>query len=177
MKFLCALILSCLAFSSVHAESEIFLTEANTNFETLREFFNQGTLPQRDETFGWWSGRCYNVVEQNKPLPQLLVSKLITTDTENGPAFPPKSLHQMVVLTKVHKSADYFDNDLSDFGLSVNKFINAPTSRIFIAKERDGSLYVPNLSVLLRKYGNYFITQSLDGLEVYQTCYFFKKVY
>ena len=191
MKFLSIVILSCLAFSSVHAASEF-----PTSFEELGEMFDQGTLPTEEETFGWWSGRCYYTSEPSNPFSNLLVSRLITDN--HGPAFP-EPLHQMLVLAYIgSRLADYFDNDLLKFKDDVEEDINSKEAREFIATEKDGSLYASptllrshlNLNFALRKYKNYFISQSIlnqnytsrDNHEwkvgdVYYNCYFFKKVY
>ena len=82
MKFLSIVILSCLAFSSVHAASEF-----PTDFEELGEMFDQGTLPTKEETFGWWSGRCYWAEKPSKPVASLLTFR-IYIHPDNGGDFP-----------------------------------------------------------------------------------------
>ncbi len=182
MKFLSIVILSCLAFSSVHGASEL-----STDFEELGEMFDQGTLPTKEETFGWWSGRCYDVLMPSNPLPNLLVSRMITDE--------PSKTHQMVFLRHGSKqAADYFDNNLLEFKVEVEELINTEENRRIIVKKRDNSLYAYtplNLDFALRKYENYFIGQAIvnqDGStsngkhrwragDVYSNCYFFKKVY
>ncbi len=184
MKFLCILILSCLAFSSVHAESK---NKAKTNFETLGEMFSQGTLPKKEDTFGWWSGRCYSTERPNKPLPRLLVSRIVIKN--DGPAFPEKDLHQMRVLeARIGSPANYFDtNDLLDFEDSVRELLRGSEEPIahgtFIATEKNDSLYASfnrnfKLVYELRKYNDFFImTRYQKDSDVHSNCYFFKKVY
>ena len=195
MKFLSIIILSCLAFSSVHAVSEF-----STDFEELGEMFDQGTLPQKEDTFGWWSGRCYLEKEPSKPRAVLLASRIIT-HPHNGGTFPSRPAHQMMFFRAGTKApADYYDNDLSKFKDSAETELEEFKNRLFITtdssvikeEERVGTLMsTDNRDAIysIRKYEDYFVGQVFSlyttrggrGSQLrrahYANCYFFKKVH
>ncbi len=174
MKFLSIVLLSCLAFSNVHAASEF-----PTNFEELGEMFDQGTLPTEEETFGWWSGRCYTAKAPSEPVAGLLTSR-INIHPDNGGDFPPKTAHQMMFHRPTTKApANSFDNDLSRFKGNVTQRIRDRGNQKFITEEKEGSLATDGSVIFsLRKYRDYFVGQSSHYLRgVYANCYFFKKVY
>ena len=177
MKFLSIVILACLAFSSVHAASEF-----PTNFEELGEMFDQGTLPTKEETFGWWSGRCYKAKAPSKPRSVLLASH-INIAPNNGGNLPPRTSHHMKFLrNRPELPMNYYDNNLPEFKDNVMAYMKSLDHQTFTIKEQWGSLASTNgVTVFsVKKYNNYFVGQSLDishTISVYANCYFFKKVY
>ncbi len=177
MKFLSIVILACLAFSNVHGASEF-----PTNFEELGEMYDQGTLPTEEETFGWWSGRCYAAKAPSKPIAGLLASR-INIDPANGGDFPPKTAHQMMFFHAKKVPANYYDNDLSNFKDAIVQIMRSPDNQTFTTEEREGSLAstdgIPIFS--LKKYSDFFVGRVSRYPEInsniYGHCYYFKKVY
>ncbi len=176
MKFLSIVLLSCLAFSNVHAASEF-----PTDFEELGEMFDQGTLPTKEEIFGWWSGRCYNARKPSKPEAGLLTYRVII-HPDNRNDFPPRTAQQMIFVSDRRTlPANYFDNNLSEFKNDVKELTRMFDNEVFTTKEQEGSLVSANefTHYSLKKYGDYFVGQvfDLNTHTVIANCYYFKKVY
>ncbi len=176
MKFLSIVIFSCLAFSSVHAASEL-----STDFEELGEMFDQGTLPTKEETFGWWSGRCYRGGEPSKPTAGLLTYRVII-HPDNRNDFPPRTAQQMIFVSSTGTPpANYYDNNLSEFKNGVKKLTRMFDNEVFTTKEQESSLVSADkyTHYSLKKYGDYFVGQIiyLNTHTVIANCYYFKKVY
>ena len=160
--------------------------------------FSQGTLPTKEETYGWWTGRCYDFQLPNSPQGQILVSRsiVIKDPADHGPGFPSKPdeiKHQMVIYVAVDRSNNFDRRNLSKFKKDLKGYLEKGSERRLIAVEENGSLSYQRVSRnakhSIRKYQNYFIGQlallrdeKIGGIDyragkIYGNCYFFKQVY
>ena len=163
-------------------------------FNQLGEMFSQATLPTKEETYGWWSGRCYDKSSPNNPRAHLLVSRslVIRDSADHGPSFPSKPdeiKHQMIFLERPGKPVNYYDNNLSRFQKAVEEELEGKEGKQIIAVEENGSLSSRydegNLKYSIRKYQDYFIGQATllrndeNGRagDVHYNCHAFEQVY
>lgn len=163
------------------------LTSSNSFFNQLGNMFVKGTLPTREETYGWWSGRCYQKHAPDSAIAVLLISRLVAG--EDGPAFPEKRHQLFSIYPEDVKPANYFDNNLSRFQSTIENLIEEPAQKIIVTKKENGSWSSINTLGMrkysLKKYKSYFILQlttledvgSFKTGDVFSNCYFFKQVY
>ncbi|MBE8221525.1 MAG: hypothetical protein HAW60_02230 [Bdellovibrionales bacterium] len=164
------------------------MNNSDSIFNQLGDMFTKGKLPTKKSTYGWWSGRCYMSTDQKIPKNSLLASRSIKVGTNNGPAFPAKYAHQMLIGEALGKPADFYD-DISNQKDSLKNYIEKPEERKVLAQKENGSLAsryeLGNLKFSIRKYKDYFVGQltalvdydSGSAGSVYANCYYFKKVF
>lgn len=201
MKSLIISILGCLVFHFAYGNVGFGVLSATVNnslsvegasamnnpYKGLNKWFANGWLPTKEETLGWWFGRCFLESSPYRPEIALLVSveiplELIGTDviTEN--------VHHLAIFIDEDEPADDSDEMSPEDEKQVERAIDMYVKGSMMATEEDGSLVSQyedgNTKYAIRKYLDYFVSQSTrikgrGGYEagsVYRSCYFFKKV-
>ncbi|MBE8222149.1 MAG: hypothetical protein HAW60_05410 [Bdellovibrionales bacterium] len=161
------------------------LTNSNSIFNQIGNMFSKGALPEKEELYGWWSGRCYRNKSQDTPTAALMYTQKIK-DADHGPVFSGKENFRMSLLLASTPS-NKFDQISKDEIEEFKEIIKQTKAKLkqskakIITKEKDGSLVStlgrPYYTLSLRKYRHYFVGELNWRGDIRQNCYFFKKVY
>ena len=140
--------------------------------------YSQGSLPTKDELYGWFTGRCYHYKLQNTASGEILIGAY--DEADGGPLFP--NPFKIMFLFKYGGEADVFDELTPEEISSVSESIGKEISGKSEAKEVDGALesevYGKDTRYRVKKFNNYYIGKMLDDKgSTHLNCYFFKKVY
>lgn len=199
MKKFSLLALGLFVALSLQARAELLLDTTRPIFDQLSERFATGFIP--NAALGWYSGRCYAKSFPSLATNGLLVMALVTTQegsNNDGPLFPPTQFNEykLSLLGNGSQIPDYYDTLDSNPALQmeiqrlVDTDIRTNTSTAIISDNALQSTYLNgNLKFRVRQggvnsSGDYLFAQavilnSTDNQvagEVYQNCYYFKKV-
>jgi hypothetical protein len=180
-------------FAFVLGMTQNVLADEPTIYSQINGFYNAGTEPQFEETMGWWSGRCYSVNNQNKPVGAMLaaIENILEQGGDNGPAFPPITRHFKNLFINVSgwtAPGREFDELNEDRKFEIARDLKSTHVMSMVAANAGGSLVSDsssdNAHFYIRKNGDYFygiISALTDSSEIkagtaYGACYFFKKI-
>ena len=167
----------------------------------INDLFAGGTEPNKSMS-GWWSGRCYDINNQDEELNQLLVAGTVHESIQDGPNVIERDTFEMHMRQQtrtsfwsdalINERADYFDSLSSSQIQSISKDIKAQfkdflgydvrsidTSSDFTKEGRDGDdIY------RVRQVGNDYIARiyfqpnfgKFEDAEIRGVCRFSKKV-
>ncbi|OQW53499.1 MAG: hypothetical protein A4S09_07850 [Proteobacteria bacterium SG_bin7] len=139
------------------------------NYATLDELYDNGTQSSFEEVTGWWSGRCFQKDEPNKPLAFLLMAA--ETDAK----------HLAIVSDFESDSAPDRYDQLSETDRAIfERFMNSQEFKSMEVSFADNAIYshLGRGVQAIKKSGNQFVgvlRHSLDKDYNYN-CFFFKKV-
>lgn len=166
-------------------------TDQGTFFERLRAYYDQATEPTVEDLSGWYTGRCYQVSDQNRSLSQLLVGEsreIPQNPQDHGPLFPPTTEFKIMLIIYPSQPANFYDNLTDEIVQEVQSLIENNLSKITVATHVDGALASQysegDLEYRIRKSGNFLFSKLvlLRDISNYKAgdtaffCYYFKKV-
>lgn len=164
-----------------------------SKFDMLTSYFQTGDLPTPTQLAGNWSGRCYSKTNE-KPQASLLTAHEVThtSNQSEGPLFPPEVSKTFNLATVqsygLGDAPDLFDSMGPRLKVMLNSFLLSSEFKDLVSSVEDRSLVSrneqANAKYVVRKYQNYFLVQLLvlqdvanfKSGDIYQICYYFKKV-
>lgn len=171
-------------------------TSIHTQYDALLEFHEAGQLPAEEAMQGLWTGRCYLQSNPSKPFGMVLAARRFLrreVTEDHGPAFPAPAPEYVLNFGLFNHSghrevANRYDNLSPQDRFDMERIYTSPyflnmVSRVEnnarLSEYREG-----NLRYSLRQYKEYFVVLATVlrssgeyvGGEVFNACYFFKKV-
>lgn len=152
-------------------------------FENLEDYFGEASTEEDIKAFdAWYAGRCYMSQNPNVPLGSVLFGKAQFVERQNGPLFLERvtrvwsheswsaKFYDNPDKSRMEKLESYAKKDLGDKDLRALVVDRADGAHVSSFPTRKQELRIKKLDK------KYFIVKVVSGNDVYQMCYYFKKI-
>lgn len=141
MKILTILLVTALALGmTTESASAQPSPRPQAMYQTLRQLFDEGTLPDDADLTGWRSGRCYHWDQPSTPW-NGLITGWTTPGPDHGPIKPSPSILRTLPVYWVNGGPAIFDQMTPQLEDMVTQFVSSQAPMIAPARYDANSVY------------------------------------